>query len=90
MNYYYILLFLFSIYFIPQALNLQCGEENIDHCIECGTDEANNTCAKCENNYFLFLFNYLCLPCDHMIYGDSGCQGNCKIDGSLGFICDEF
>ena len=48
----------------------------IDHCEECGTGEAVNTCAKCEDNYFLFLFNYMCLPCDHMTYGDSGCEEN--------------
>ena len=69
---------------------LTCNEEQIENCLECGTGELNDTCAKCENNYFPFLFNYLCLPCDHMTYGDSGCQGNCYIDDSLDLTCDEF
>ena len=25
-----------------------------------------------------------------MTYGDPGCLGNCKIDNSIGFVCDEF
>ena len=85
-----LIVFFLVISFFTKALNLQCGDENIDHCEECGTGEAVNTCAKCEDNYFLFLFNYMCLPCDHMTYGDSGCEGKCRIDDSIGFVCDEF
>ena len=84
------LIFFLVISFFPKTLNLQCGDENIDHCEECGTGAAINTCAKCEDNYFLFLFNYLCLPCDHKTYGDSGCEGKCRLDDSIGLICDEF
>ena len=85
-----LLLLILIISFIPKTLNLQCGDENIDHCEECGSGEDINKCAKCEDNYFLFLFNYLCLPCDHLTYGDPGCQGNCKRDDHIGFVCDEF
>ena len=54
------------------------------------TGENNNTCAKCADNHFLFLFNYLCLPCDHLYYGDVGCKGNCHIKDNLDVTCDEF
>ena len=85
------ILFLLLISLIPKVFLLQCGEEQIDHCETCATDPTEiGTCAKCEDGYFPFLFNYLCLPCDHMTYGDYGCKGNCKIDNNLGFICDEF
>ena len=83
-----IFLLIFSI--ISQVFSLKCGDENIEHCLECGTGEEEGTCTKCEDNYFQFLFNYLCLPCDHLTYGDPGCQGNCKMDNSIGFVCDEF
>ena len=39
-----------SIFLISKIFNLRCGEEDIDNCIQCGTGENNNTCAKCENN----------------------------------------
>ena len=58
---------------------LRCDEEEIENCLKCGTGENSNRCDQCEDNYFPFLFNYLCLPCDHM-YGDSGCLGKCTID----------
>ena len=50
-----ILYFLLYIFFISKINNLQCGEEIIDNCVECGIGENSETCAKCENNYFLFL-----------------------------------
>ena len=86
-----IILFL-AISFIQQISNLRCGDEEIANCLECATAEGEiGTCAKCEENYFQFLFNYLCLPCDHKTYGDSGCEKNCKIiDNNLNFVCDEF
>ena len=78
------------IFLISKILNLQCGDENIENCLVCGTGENNNTCAKCADNHFLFLFNYLCLPCDHLYYGDVGCKGNCYIKDNLDVTCDEF
>ena len=62
------------------SFNLKCGQEEIEHCIKCGDGENSNTCIKCENKYFLFFNNLLCLPCDHKYYGQKGCGGNC--DGS--------
>ena len=59
------------------SFNLKCGEEEIEHCEECGE---GNTCIKCEDKHFLFFNNLLCLPCDHKYYGQKGCGGNC--DGS--------
>ena len=77
------LLFLFTI-LISSVFNKverkKCGEEVIDNCIKCGTGENEGTCAQCEDNYFLFFHNLLCLPCDHPLYGQIGCGGNC--DGS--------
>ena len=90
MRCYNLFLLLLSLSFIQKISNLQCGEEQIDHCAECATGKDANTCAKCEDNFFNFLFNYLCLPCDHKVYGDPGCQGNCQMDDTIGFICDEF
>ena len=81
------IIFIIFIFYLPEILTITCGEEQIDHCEVCNED---NTCAKCEDKYFPFLFNYLCLPCDHMHYGDSGCDGNCQNDDILGLICDEF
>ena len=62
------------------SFNLKCGEEEIDHCLECGKGENSTTCIKCEDKHFLFFNNLLCLPCDHEYYGQKGCEGNC--DGS--------
>ena len=74
--------------------SLRCDEEEIENCLKCGTGENSNRCDQCEDNYFPFLFNYLCLPCDHM-YGDSGCLGKCTINidyqnHNYDFTCDEF
>ena len=74
--YYFIKIFLLN-HLITIILNLQCGREEIDHCAQCGTGENSDTCVKCENNYFLFLSNLLCIPCDHEYYGNIGCGGNC-------------
>ena len=57
--------------------SLNCNGETIDHCQQCNTGENSDTCAKCEDKYFLFFNNLLCLPCDDPIYGQIGCDGNC-------------
>ena len=72
-----------------QLKSLKCEDEEIENCVKCGTGEFSDTCAQCEDNYFPFLFNYLCLPCDHE-YGDTGCQGKCYINSNLAVTCDEF
>ena len=45
--------------------------------------------AGLSDTTFQFLYNYLCLPCDHSVYGDPGCEGNCKREDDK-FVCDEF
>ena len=77
---------------LPLINSLQCGEEVIEHCIQCGIEENSDSCVQCEENHFLFFNNLLCLPCDHPIYGNIGCGGNC--DGSKykeigNILCDE-
>ena len=89
--YFFIKIFLLN-HLLTIILNLHCGKEEIDHCAQCGTGENSDTCAKCENNYFLFLSNLLCIPCDHEYYGNIGCGGNC--DGSKykeigNILCEE-
>ena len=67
--------------------NLQCGEENIDHCLECGKEGELNFCQKCEDNYFPILDNVLCLPCNNDITGQSGCNGKCNLNNGV-FSCE--
>ena len=76
MNIFYILLFFFSLLIIS-AYNLLCGEEEIEHCIRCGEGENSDSCEECEDKYFPFLNNVLCLPCDNPLYGMNGCGGKC-------------
>ena len=73
----FIITILILIIVLSFSFNLKCGEEEIEHCEECGE---GNTCIKCEDKHFLFFNNLLCLPCDHKYYGQKGCGGNC--DGS--------
>ena len=61
-----------------QVNNLQCGEENIEHCLECGNQENLDFCKKCEDYFFPVLGNLLCLPCNNDITGHSGCKGKCN------------
>ena len=83
-----ILLFTFLLF---KVRSLQCGEENIKHCLECGVGTNKNTCKKCEDKYFLFLENLLCLPCDDKIYGQIGCGGKCSLINSDPFsiLCEK-
>ena len=66
--------------FLNPIYNLLCGEEEIENCHKCGTGENFETCNECEDKYFPFMNNVLCLPCDHPLYGMYGCGGKC--DGS--------
>jgi hypothetical protein len=79
------LFFLTFIFLISKIFNLTCGEENIEYCLECGEED---TCAKCDDKHFLFLSNYLCLPCDDLSFGHSGCKANCYIDNN-NLFCKE-
>ena len=79
-----LLIIFFTLSSFQLIFSLKCGDEQIYNCEICSTvDGEIGTCAKCEDNYFQFLFNYMCLPCDHKTYGDVGCQGNCQRTGNL-------
>ena len=54
------MLLISKIYTHSQSTKLKCDEEEIDHCKKCGSGEFSDTCIQCEDNYFPFLFNYLC------------------------------
>ena len=59
------------------SFGLKCGEEEIENCEICGTGDNLNSCTKCIDKHFLFFNNLYCLPCNHKIYGQIGCKGNC-------------
>ena len=93
MKHFRILIALIIILLFLGINTLRCDEEEIENCLKCGIGENSNRCAQCEDNYFPFLFNFLCLPCDHMQYGDSGCLGKCDMiykDDEFDLRCDEF
>ena len=69
---------MFLIFPIFLSKNLTCGDEYIEHCEKCGTGENIDSCEECEEKYFPFLSNVLCLPCDYSIYGQFGCGGKCS------------
>lgn len=71
-----IFLFIFLRLFIFSS-NIPCGEEEIENCKKCDTGENSEKCLECEDKYFPFLNNALCIPCDHYNYGNVGCGGNC-------------
>lgn len=71
-------LIMFLIFPIFLSKNLTCGDEYIEHCEKWGTGENIDSCEECEEKYFPFLSNVLCLPCDHSIYGQFGCGGKCS------------
>ena len=70
--------FLLLALLIFQSNNLQCGEENIEHCLKCGEGPDINSCETCEDKFFPFLDNVLCLPCDDPFFGQAGCGGQCN------------
>ena len=82
--------FLFSLLLLG-VQNLQCGEEIIEHCLECGEGMNMNFCQRCEDKYFLFFGNLSCLPCDDEVYGQVGCGGKCSlsIPDSLSVLCEK-
>ena len=52
----------------------------LDHCIEYNITENSSICLECEDRYFLYYLDNLCIPCNDSFYGQIGCEGNC--DGS--------
>lgn len=86
-----ILIFLLIIKFL-EIINLQCGKQDIPNCIKCGIGEESDTCIQCEDKYFLFFKNLLCLKCNDALYGNIGCEGNCdgaNYEYSKNIICEE-
>ena len=78
MKAYLFILLLLSELIILSKESAKCGEEIIEHCSKCKTREDSESCAQCENNYFPFFHDLLCLPCNHSLYGQIGCKGNCN------------
>ena len=72
-----IFLFITLNFLLVEAFTRTCGEEEIDNCLQCGTGENSDSCAKCDNAHFPLLENLLCLPCDDPIYNQAGCEGEC-------------
>ena len=71
-----LVLILFN-FLLNQSQALKCDEETIDHCTKCGTGQNSDSCSTCDNKYFQFFNNLLCLPCNDPTYGQIGCEGNC-------------
>ena len=74
MKVYIFLIFLL----IFEVNNLQRGDEEIDHCLKCNNEADINSCKTCNDSYFPFLNNTLCIPCDDNVYGQVGCSGKCS------------
>ena len=72
-----LLLILFNFLLNPSH-SLKCAEETIDHCNKCDTGENSDSCSICEDKYFQFFNNLLCLPCNDSTYGQIGCIGKCS------------
>ena len=77
---------------IVSTSNLLCGEEEIEHCLQCGTGADAEKCTKCEDKFFPFMKNVLCLPCDNPLYGQYGCGGKCDENNwnkTRNVLCEE-
>ena len=75
MMFYFLLILFISL--LSSNISLTCDGETIDHCSKCGEGEDSDTCEICEPNYFPFLGNHFCIPCNDSTYGQTGCQGSC-------------
>ena len=79
---------------IVSSISLKCGEEEIEHCLQCETGENINSYTLCEDKYFPIMSNIVCLPCNDPLYGNYGCKGKCSIAGnnyqeSRNILCEE-
>ena len=81
-----LILLLSNLAFISDSES-KCDDNLISHCSKCSTGEDSDTCATCDDKYFPFLSNLICLPCNDSLYGQIGCAGKC--DGS-DFMNDHF
>ena len=84
--FYYLIYLLFW-----KSNSLKCGENEIENCLKCGIGDKINTCEICNNKYFLFYNNLMCLSCSDPLYGQIGCVGNCKLSSTnnTNIICDK-
>lgn len=62
--------------------SLTCGENEIEGCEQCGTDNDSNKCISCKDKYLLILDGANCLKCDDEFLGSKGCSGNCELNKS--------
>ena len=80
-QYFIYLLFIIFIYLniinISLCEEIQCGENTIKNCLKCDSSENSDTCSACEEKYFPFFNDILCLPCSDPLYGQVNCKGNC-------------
>lgn len=70
MTFYFLLIIFISL--LSSNISLTCDGETIDHCSKCGEGEDSDTCEICEPNYFPFLGNHFCIPCNDSTYGQLG------------------
>ena len=70
---------------------LQCGDEKISNCKECGQGENSNRCETCEAKHFPVLDNLFCIACNDIVNGQVGCKGECTISdsGYVNTYCQE-
>ena len=71
---------------------MKCGDEVIENCHKCGTDDKKNTCAQCKDKHFPFFNDLFCIPCDDPLYCQVGCGGNCDATNYLdtrNIICEK-
>ena len=87
MKYTFLLLLLLSNFAFISDSESKCDDNIISHCSKCNTGEDSDTCATCDDKYFPFLSDLICLPCNDSLYGQIGCAGKC--DGS-DFMNDHF
>ena len=74
-----LVLFLSNIILISNS-EVECDGNVINHCSKCKTGDDSDTCTICDDKYFLFFNDLLCIPCNDPTYGQIACEGNC--DGS--------
>ena len=66
----------FLLILLIQIFVINCFDHTIENCQQ--VDPTNHDrCDKCEDKYFLFYNNLICLPCDDKNYGQIGCSGGC-------------
>ena len=57
--------------------SIQCGDNQIENCKQCGEEEESDTCKICQDHYFPLLENLICGACNDPIYSQTGCKTEC-------------